>query len=255
MIRPEVLIGDPIEFGNIAMIKSPTVRESVTNRYFNLFLKLLTISQEDIWDEILKEEGQDVLKINEYIVPKNAPTPLEQIIKFYSQSPENKDIVKKAFFFFTGEAIRAIPENNIVVFAEDLVENVKIEDVRILDNKIFFDFQNAVRMAVGYEIKERPDENENPRKAKMKAKARERDRIKAKSKKTKGISFSTSLLALCSMGIGLTPINIGDLAYAAVSPLLTMGRQKESYEADILIASSGFAKKGSKTKHWIREEE
>ena len=51
----------------------------------------------------------------------------------------------------------------------------------------------------------------------MKAKMRLRDRVKAK--KGGGISLSTSLLSLCCMGIGITPLNIGELPYASLSAL------------------------------------
>jgi hypothetical protein len=56
----------------------------------------------------------------------------------------------------------------------------------------------------------------------MKRKARERDRIKAKSGSKNGISLSTSLTAICCMGIGITPLNIGEMSYASISPIMTM---------------------------------
>jgi hypothetical protein len=60
----------------------------------------------------------------------------------------------------------------------------------------------------------------------MKEKIRERDRIKAKAaaegKGGNGISLSTSLAAICCMGIGLTPLNIGELSYAAITPIMSM---------------------------------
>lgn len=253
MIRPEVIIKEPIIFGKIAVIRPPTVRDATSNPNFNLFLRMMTISQEEIWDEILKKEGEDILKIGDYIVPTDAPTPLQQLIEFYSQGEEGETLVKEAFIFFTGELIRAAKESNVIVFAEDLIENAKIEDLRILDEKIFFSFQNAVRMACGLSVKEEPPLDENPKIARIKAKARERDRIKAKSSKSGGIHYSTSLLALCSMGIGITPHNIGDLSYGVISPLIKMRQQREKYEADLLSATSGFAKKGSKNKYWMRD--
>jgi len=52
----------------------------------------------------------------------------------------------------------------------------------------------------------------------MKAKARKRDRVKAQS--GKGISLGTTLASICCMGIGLTPLNIGELSYAAIGGLM-----------------------------------
>ena len=71
---------------------------------------------------------------------------------------------------------------------------------------------------MGEEPKEPPNPNEDPRVKRIKAKARYRDRVKAK--KGKGIGFSTSLTSICCMGIGITPLNVGELSYAAVSELI-----------------------------------
>jgi hypothetical protein len=56
----------------------------------------------------------------------------------------------------------------------------------------------------------------------MKAKARRRDRIKAKQKGSGGISIQTCLVAICCMGIGLTPLNIGEMSYAAIGSIMKM---------------------------------
>jgi len=54
----------------------------------------------------------------------------------------------------------------------------------------------------------------------MKAKARYRDRIKAKQN-AKTDSLINSLASICCMGIGLTPLNIGEMSYAAISTITT----------------------------------
>jgi hypothetical protein len=59
----------------------------------------------------------------------------------------------------------------------------------------------------------------------MKEKIRERDRAKAKravEHKAGGITITTSLTAICCMGIGLTPLNVGELSYASIPPLMKM---------------------------------
>lgn len=66
----------------------------------------------------------------------------------------------------------------------------------------------------------------------MKAKARYRDRIKAKQK-TGGISFSTMLESICCMQIGITPLNIGEMSYAASHAILTRWQAKDKYETEI----------------------
>jgi hypothetical protein len=64
--------------------------------------------------------------------------------------------------------------------------------------------------------------NEDPRVTRIKEKARERDRLKAKRAGKDGISLNTCLTAICCMGIGLTPLNIGEMSYAAIGPLMKM---------------------------------
>jgi hypothetical protein len=56
----------------------------------------------------------------------------------------------------------------------------------------------------------------------MKAKARYRDSIKNKQDEKKGITLLTNIAAICCMKIGLTPLNIGEISYAAISPLMKM---------------------------------
>jgi hypothetical protein len=82
-----------------------------------------------------------------------------------------------------------------------------------------------IREVCGEEPKKPPEPvnpNEDPRITAMKAKARERDRIKARQKTSDGISLQTCLVAICCMGIGITPLNIGEMSYAAIGPIMKM---------------------------------
>jgi hypothetical protein len=53
----------------------------------------------------------------------------------------------------------------------------------------------------------------------MKAKARYRDRIKAKQ--GGGITLEDSLTSICCMGIGINPLNIREMSYAAMNKLMS----------------------------------
>jgi hypothetical protein len=66
------------------------------------------------------------------------------------------------------------------------------------------------------------DPDEDPRIAEIKRRARERDRKKAKHASKNGISLNTCLTAICCMGIGITPLNIGEMSYGAVGALMSM---------------------------------
>ena len=64
--------------------------------------------------------------------------------------------------------------------------------------------------------------NEDPRITEIKRRARERDKLKARRASKDGISLDTCLTAICCMGIGITPLNIGEMSYAAVGPIMRM---------------------------------
>jgi len=54
----------------------------------------------------------------------------------------------------------------------------------------------------------------------MKAKARYRDKIKAKQNAKKGLNLFSIMTSICCMGIGLNPLNIGEMSYVAMNALL-----------------------------------
>ena len=101
----------------------------------------------------------------------------------------------------------------------------KLKGEATLKEKDFLEFQNCIRDSLGEERKEPPDPNMHPKKKVMLAKARLRDRIKAKS--GQGISLETSVKAICCMGIGLTPLNIGEISVAAISDIMNVYQKKE----------------------------
>ena len=83
----------------------------------------------------------------------------------------------------------------------------------------------------------------------MKAKARLRDRVKAK--KGMGLSLGDSLVSICCMGIGLTPLNIGEISYAALGKIIDRYQKKEAYETDIQSILAGADAKKIHPKYWI----
>ena len=97
---------------------------------------------------------------------------------------------------------------------------------------------------------EPPDPDEDPRVKRIKAKARYRDKIKAK--KGMGITLGTLLASICCMGIGINPLNVGELSYASVDSLIKTYQEKEKYETDIKALMAGADSKKIKPKYWIR---
>jgi hypothetical protein len=86
-------------------------------------------------------------------------------------------------------------------------------------------------------------------------KALERDIIKARSGKNGGISFYTSLVSICYMNIGITPLNIGEMSYACISDLIRVYQEKEKYELDVKALLAGADSKKIKPKYWIRNSD
>jgi hypothetical protein len=81
---------------------------------------------------------------------------------------------------------------------------------------------------------------------------REGDKIRAKKKQKDSPKFGTLLAAICCMGIGLTPLNIGEISYACVHWLIAMEQQKEAYDIDIRSLLAGADSKKIKPKYWIK---
>jgi hypothetical protein len=52
MINPAVFIGEPLYFENICKVYPPKVKDVVANKEYARFNRLLTITQEDIIDQL-----------------------------------------------------------------------------------------------------------------------------------------------------------------------------------------------------------
>lgn len=234
-------LGEPTPFKNICKIYPPTVRDVIVGDKFDQFLRTLTISQEDIWDMFTEKNVEEV------------PTPFELLMINTHHSPELMDIALGAFQFFTREEVRILTTEKIIVFVEGIEDVKEISDLRVLEEKDFFDFQNAIRDCCGFKTAKTPLTDEDPRVARIKAKARERDRILQKKSAKDSVSLVTSLGALCCMGIGITPLNIGEITYAAAMFLIRIYQQQERYRVDMQLLAGGADAKKLKPQYWIRD--
>ena len=248
MINPSILIGEPLNFKNKIKIYPPLIKEVVVNPNFGLLYKILTMSQEDIIEEVKKK-----LKEGE-----KAPTPFEYLILSCQYVNGFSQIVQNAFWFFCKTDIGFLFEEQKIIIgniAQLKETTTNIEEIPFLCKEDFFDFQNLIREAVGDKPLSPPvqeDPNEDPRIRRIKEKARERDRIKAKQANKGGISLNTCLVAICCMGIGITPLNIGEMSYASVGEIMKMMQNKEKYDIDIRSLLAGADSKKIKPKYWIR---
>lgn len=241
-------INEPIEFKPGIKIYPPTVKQVITNDNYGIYRRILTYSQEEVEDEFLNEKK----KLDVY------PTPFEFLL---NNSYHNKDYEKKAkeaFQFFIHQEVTFLYELKKIVVGklEEVIGGAtKTEEIVTLTEDEFFDFQNSIRECIGQKSIEPPIQDEHPKIKEMKRKARQRDRLKAKQNSKNGISLSTMLVSICCMGIGITPLNIGELSYVAAESIFSMYQDKEKYQLDIESLLAGADSKKVKPQYWIRNSQ
>ena len=246
MISPNSFLRLPILFKKGLSIYPPSVQQVVTEDDYGRYTKIFTISQEELEDEFIGKSKKDI-----------APTPFEFLLASSYQNKNFEALVKEAFKFFCNTEITFFySEKKILIgnLEKILSEVNSLEDLKklvYLTEDEYFMFQNLIRDSIGEKVIEPPNPNEDPRVKRIKAKARYRDKIKAKQKNG-SISLTTCLASICCMGIGLTPLNIGEMSYAAISPLMGTYQEQEKYRIDIDSLLAGADSKKVKPKYWIR---
>lgn len=239
----------PINFKDKCLIYPPSVKEVLTEKNFHLYQNYLTLSQEQLEDEITDYGKKDI--------QGKIPTPFEYLLISAYQNKDFHKLLKEAFFFFTKKPVTILFDRMEIWFAnlEEEVEKINSIDelmkTPVMKEEDFFDFQNLIRESLGEEIVEPPELDADPRIKKMKIKARYRDKVKAQQ--GNGIDLETSLNSICCMNMGLNPLNIGELSYAAVGALTKRYQEKEKYEIDVQSLLAGADSKKVKPKYWIRK--
>ena len=248
MTNISAFIGEPLSFKSKILIYPPNIKQVVTNPKFGIYTKIFTVTAEDIRDELKKSNGD----------LQNFPTPFEFLLANCYNSKEFRQLTIEAFEFFCHTKIAFLFEEKKIIIGdlEKIVQEISnVKDLKYLLEEEYFDFQNTIRESIGDKPVKPPepiDPDEDPRITRIKEMARERDRIKAKHSGKDGISLSTCLTAICCMGIGLTPLNIGEMSYASVGGLMKTMQEKEKYDIDIRSLLAGADAKKVKPKYWIR---
>lgn len=203
-------------------------------------------TQEDIEDEYTEQR----------LPMDQVPTPLEYLFKLVSMDERIKKIATEGFQFFLKEPVTLLVDQYMIIIGDlqEILPKVKsINELRIIKEDNYFEFQNILRRACGDKEVEPYNPDENPKVKYFKAKARLRDRVKAKSKN--GLTLGTTLASICCMGLGITPLNIGELSQSAVTVLMRTYQEKHKYEVDIESLMNGADKKKVKPQFWIRNIE
>lgn len=251
MIDERVFLGYPIDFKDICQIYPPTVNDVVGNKDFLIYQSLFTMTQEDLEDAYSEGTSTDATHI---------PTPFQYLLMNYYQDEEIRQKIEEGFMKFVHEPVTIVPEIEMLLIGkseDELDPDVDLDNPRLLTAENFFDFQNAIRMVMGEDVVKLPEPEDpdlDPRIKRYKAKVRASERMIAKKKRKKGGSptFGTLLAAICCMGIGLSPLNIGEMSYACVHWLISMEQQREEYDIDIRALLAGADSKKVKPKYWIK---
>ena len=247
MINEKVFLGLPIEFEDICKIYPPKVNDVVGNDDFMIYQSLFTMTQEDLDEAYLKDEN--VVQI---------PTPFQYLLMNYYQDDEVRKKIEEAFILFVHEPVTIVPEIEMLLIGkneDELDPDVDLENPRLLTEENFFNFQNMIRMIMGMNLVKPPDPEEanlDPRIKRYKMKIKEHEKIVNKKKSKTAPTLGTLLAAICCMGIGLNPLNIGEMSYACIQWLISMEQQKEEYDVDIRALLAGADSKKVKPKYWIK---
>ena len=256
MIDPTVFLKLPLAFKNICSIYPPSVNDVISNPKSIQLFKLLTYSQEDIEDLFFEDQNKNN---GDHGAPeKHIPTPLEFVLINAYRNTEFQTLIIEAFQFFIHEPVTLLYESKLILIGavDDLSLITDMTKFRYLSEDTFFEFQNLIRASMGKELVTLPSETEDPIVKRVKAAARRRKRLaeKSRSKNGSGISLTTTLGAICCMGIGLTPLNIGEISYASIDVLISLYQQKEKYQTDIDSLMAGANPKKVHPKYWIRDK-
>ena len=247
MIDERILLGFPIDFKDICQIYPPTVNDVVGNKDFGIYQSLFTMTQEELDKAFLQDENVN-----------HVPTPFQYLLMNYYQDETVRQKIHEAFTFFIHEPVTIVPEIEMLLIGkseDELDPDVDLEEPKLLTAENYFEFQNEVRKVVGVIPEKKPtpeEENLDPRIKRYKLKVQAHEELIKKKKAKNAPTLGTLLTAICCMGIGLNPLNIGEISYACVHWLISMEQQKEEYDIDIRALLAGADSKKVKPKYWIK---
>ena len=217
MINDKIFLGFPIQFKDICKVYPPKVNDVVGNDDFMIYQSLFVMTQEELDEAYLKDENVT-----------QVPTPFQYLLMNYYQDEEMGSKIEEAFYLFVQEPVTIVPEIEMLLIGkneDELDPDIDLDNPRLLTEENFFDFQNTIRLVMGMDLIKPPDpeeENLDPRIKRYKMKVKEHEKIINKKKSKTAPTLGTLLAAICCMGIGLNPLNIGEMSYACVQWLIAM---------------------------------
>ena len=193
----------------------------------------------------------DKYDLSKYIVDKDNKSNIEKIVRqtFYELNLNIcNQVIYDYTYNFTKEDIIIFDLKRELIVIGDISKKIieGFDTFPKIDEESYIDFQNVIRMAIGKELYEPLDPDMLSQIRRIKAMTRYRERVKGL-----GSTPLDLMTVLCCMGIGLTPLNVGEITYAAALYLQERHQLKEKYDIDIRVMTSGFG--GEKPKdfqHW-----
>lgn len=245
-VAEKSFLGASTSLNEVCMVYPLTINEIIGlgQDQYNAYLNLLTMTESDIefyFEEKIRKNPE--LRKPEY----------KSVFDYLMRSCENNDTflldLQKAFFTFIREQVQILPELNMVVVG-------KPSKKRIIDEKLFFDFQNILRLQNKIPLEEPIPENENPMQRKFRLRrAALKDAKKRQKKDDNTANFYELMSSLCCFNVGVTPFDVGKLTLFAFYELLNRAGEKEKFESDCAALRAGADSKKIKPKYWIRSLE
>ena len=189
MIKESFYLGEPVCYKGDIFVYPPTVRQA-KSADFPIYTKLLATSQQDLEDdkfERIQQKKRNGEEVSQEEIEAPVFTPLEYLLASAYGDERIEQYAKDAIKFFTKADCVFLYDKKTIVLGdiEKTITNpdFKIEDIVMLTEDNYLEFQNLIRLSLGYSpVKTEEDYSKmDPRKVKMLMKARYRDRIKAKN--------------------------------------------------------------------------
>jgi hypothetical protein len=170
----------------------------------------------------------------------------------------NKAKINQPFFIDLQQALLTFLREKVTILLDEHEIIVgDIYDRKIISAATFCDFQNILRLQNNRPIKlsEQEKEKESATARKFRLLREKREAVKAKQAAKDGnlLSLTTYMSVLCTYGIGITPLNVGELSVVSFYCLLNMKQEKTKYELDISQLLAGASPKKVKPVTWIKE--
>ena len=246
MIDANFFLGYSEPFSNICDVYPPKIKDILNDKNYPVYKKLFLTSQEEIEDDYAEQK----------LPLDDLPTPLDYLFTVIASDEKILQIAQNGLTFFIKEPVTFLQDMKIIVIGdlEKVLPTIKsIEELRMIREDNYFEFQQLLRRSIGEKEIEPYNPDENAKVKYFKAKARLRDKVKASSKDA--LTLGSTLAAICCMGLNLNPLNIGELSQAAVTVLIRYYQEKVKYDTDIQSLLAGADSKKVKPQNWIRNIE